>query len=451
MIVSAAIAACAGVALAITVVKGRRDVTHPAVAFGVLWFLFTALAQLRLTPFEHAWSGGFAALVFAGAVALLSAILLATGGTCTRGSMFASRAQYDGSRLMLAAGLFIVAGVAGVAAKASILGGIPLVSGRIDVLRSSAYGSEGEIRVPAWSTFLTNGFYIAFWLLLAAIWCGWARSRQRRVIVFAGLAVTVVGAFSGASRNALLFMLAVPFVAVYQACPRLSRRAVFGVAGASLLTLIAMSVIFLVRAEQREAGRVTFLSQELEETPIAARPLLPLYFGGAFPFEAERRLAAAVPGEFGYGYGVSTLQGLPDAFFPQGKSPYREIVGELTYESSAESPYWTVATYQGRALADFGAPGVVLVSILLGLLFGGVYRACRGRSGLFPLAVLGYTAYYAGFLFYDNLVSLTAMSVAFDVVVLAVVDWFARCRPEPAVPIFTARPPERERDTPALP
>ena len=421
-----AIAGASLLAAAATVALGRRDLSRPAVAFGALWFGCIAAAQLRLTTFERQWSLEFTALVFGGGVALVAATVFAGGTAPARGAMSAARFVYDPTRLVIASVALVAGGVAGLAWKASIIGGVPLFSGQIDVLRARAYGAEGEIAVPAPATFLTNGFHLACWSLLVALWAGWGRSLSRRTVAAACLLAAVVGALSGGSRNLVLLLIAVPVIAAYVLHPRLSPRHMAGVAAVAAVAVAGLSAVYLLRAEQREAGRDTFLNRELDALPAPLRPLLPLYIGGVFPFEAERRLTDAVPTRFSYSNGVATLQGLPDALFPAGKVIYGDVVASLTYETTATTPYWTVATYQGRAILDFGALGVVVISLLLGLSLGGAYRWARGRAGFFPLAVVAYVAYYAAFMLYDNLASVAVMSAAYDLLAIAVVDRIAR-------------------------
>ena len=64
---------------------GRRDLTHPAVAFGSVWFFFVAVAQLQLTDFERVWSLGFSAMVVGGGILFAAAALWAGGTDPLRG------------------------------------------------------------------------------------------------------------------------------------------------------------------------------------------------------------------------------------------------------------------------------------------------------------------------------------------------------------------------------
>src|SRR3954469_21829904 len=52
--------------VAVTAYLGRRDLSRPAVVFGLAWFAFVAAAQLQLTPTEADWSAAFAATTIGG-------------------------------------------------------------------------------------------------------------------------------------------------------------------------------------------------------------------------------------------------------------------------------------------------------------------------------------------------------------------------------------------------
>jgi hypothetical protein len=115
---------------------GRHDLTHPAVAFGAVWFAWVAISQLRVTEVEGPWSVGFAAVVFGGAFLLMAAALVAGGTAVVRGTI---RPRPLDPRVVVAAALVLgLGGVAGLAWEAHILGGIPLFSGETDVLRGRA-------------------------------------------------------------------------------------------------------------------------------------------------------------------------------------------------------------------------------------------------------------------------------------------------------------------------
>jgi hypothetical protein len=148
---------------------GRRDLTHPAVAFGVAWFLSVAITQLELTPFVHAWSVSFALMVIGGGLAFVAAATIAAGTDPARGTVRPKRSDYEPRRILLAALVLLASGLLGRWLESRILGGVPLLSGNIDVLRARAYGN-GNVAVPAYVTFLNNGFYLGGWCLLAYLW-----------------------------------------------------------------------------------------------------------------------------------------------------------------------------------------------------------------------------------------------------------------------------------------
>ena len=392
---------------------GRRDLAHPAVAFGLAWFICVAITQLDLTTFVQPWSGSFALLVFGGGLAFVAAATIAAGTAPARGTVAPRRSDYDPGRILLAALILIASGFLGRWLESRILGGVPLLSGNIDALRSNAYGN-GNVAIPSYVTFLSNGFYLGGWCLLAYLWLRWRElSRLATAAVSGGVVLAAVGALAGGSRNVFLYAMAVPLVAVYASTQRLPRRAIGSIAVAVALLLVVFSGVYIVRSGgNADTGQ-----------PRILRPLVPLYVATAYPFEAERRYVLAMPGKFSPTRGGATLASLPDAAFPHGKPPLGNMIGTLTH-TSPKAPNWTVASYQGRIIADFGATAVLPFSILLGLLLGAGYRACRGRRGLLALAAVGIIAYYAAFMTYDNLLSFS-LGVFYDLVVVACVAAFA--------------------------
>jgi oligosaccharide repeat unit polymerase len=426
--IPAAVAGSAAALIAIAIlVLGRLDLTRPAVTFGVVWFAFVALAQLRLTRQESPWPTGFTLLVFAGALVFIAASLLAGGTAPARGRISVRRDDYDARRLVLVALVLVAGGAIGAAYKAHVLGGVPLLSGDADVLRARAYRAGRSI-VPAWSSMLTNGFYLGMWCTLAALWIR-RRDASRRAL--AGLLALAGVAFFGvaleASRNLVLFALAVPGVALYLLVPpaRGRERLVRPLAAVAIVALVVGGG-FALRLWQADTTSTAYLDSELRGQPAMVRPFLPLYINGVFPLEAEHRLYLQFPAREPYKLGAYTLLSLPDATFPEGKRSYGSTLTQLMEVGVAGGGLaWNVATYQGRMWADLGWTGVILGSLLLGLGFGRLYRWGRSHEGLLAVAVVAYVAYYSGFMIYDNLLSFTLIGV-YDLAAILVVERYAR-------------------------
>jgi hypothetical protein len=390
------------------------------------------MAHLRLTDLEGTWSAGFTALVFGGGIAFVVAAVLAAGTAPARGNIQLSRADYDVRRLVIIAVLLLVAGAGGAYYKAHALGGIPLLSENADVVRGRA-GLNGHGSIPAWSTALTDGFYLSMWMSLVALWVLPRDSRRWRwrsagLVLLAGVAL--FGAMLEASRNITLLALAIPAIAAYLIARPRGRRARFAQIGIGLaIVVVVVGGAFVLRLVQTQSPAHTYLTAELKRQPPALKPLIPLYINGVFPLEAERRLYHEVPGHQPYGLGGYSLPSLPNALFPAGKPDYGNVVGGLMqnqFKALSEGGLtWTVATYQGRAYADLGPLGVVLVSLLLGLGFGRLYRWARRRDGLLSLAIVAYVAYYSAYMVYDSLLSFTVIAV-FDLAVILVLEQYLR-------------------------
>lgn len=437
----------AALAIAVaTLVLGRRDVTRPAVAFGSVWFGCIALAQLRLTEVETQWSPGFTRLAFAGGLAFMLAATVAGGTAHARERIRVSRDHYMASRLVKAGLLLAAGGLAGVAYKAHVLGGIPLLSNRADELRGHAI-QGGEVAVPAWSSALTDGFFLAMWCFLAAIWMLWKRTPRRNII---GLGLLAAGSLFGvallASRNSILFAVSVPVAAAYLSHRAQRRSARLGLVAITLATVAAIiGGLFVVRLS--EGGqRDTFLHREMDRQALLVRPVIPFYINAVYPLEAASRVYRAVPQQQPYTDGGSSLTSLPDAAFPEGKPAIGSTFAVLMRSQVPGSPTWSVATYQGRLYADGGWQIVLLGSLLLGLGFGALYRWARSRSGFLALAVVGYLAYYSAFMVYDNFLSFSIIAI-YDLAVVALVDFYARGRVRATIASLIQPPGEAETTT----
>jgi hypothetical protein len=419
----------AGVACVLVVAAlylGRRDLAHPAWAFAIPWFLWVAVAQLRLTTFEHSWSFSYAALVIGGGLLFSFGAVLAAGFAPVRGTLHVSMNRYSVPRFVaIAVALLITAGI-GLAWKASIVGGVPLFSGEIDVLRARAHSEEHH--VPGLVTVLTDGFLLALWLALASLVIAWdSLAISRRLSLGALATAAFLGTASSGSRNSMLGAIAVPIVAWYvlsrQSSSWRRRLIIFGGAVALVLLLAGYTA---VRSGQTESPSERFAAHQAHGDQIRRAALL-LYMGGVFGFEVERRVTELVPKHSQYANGVATLQLLPDRLFPHGK-PFYDSVTTSTGLYDSTAPFWTVATYQGRAFIDFGVAGITFESLLLGLILGGAYRLCRSRSWLISTVIAGYAAYYALFLFYENLISINP-TFAYDLLGLAIIEFCSR-KPE---------------------
>ena len=416
-IVAVALALCASLLWI-----GRRDLTHPAVAFGVVWFVWVAISQLRVTDAEGAWSLGFASIVFGGAFLFIAAAVISGGTAAVRGTIRPARPD---ARILLAAALVLgVCGAAGLAWEAQILGGVPLFSGNTDVLRGRAY-TAGH-RVPSVVGYLVDGLHVTFWLLLTTIALTWRRWSWRRQLPLAILALAAfVAAAAGGSRNALLFTVLVPVFAAYALRQEpFTIRQRTAIVAAGVLIVAFLGAFSVYRTDQKTSGLHGFVERSAPHSSAAYRAAFLVYIGGALGFESERRLVAEMPSWFSYDSGVSSLEVLPDRLFPNGKPSFSSVVaaGIRNREPDVD---WTVATYQARPFYDFGVGGVLLVSIITGLILGAAYRLARGKEWFLAAVVVGIVAYYSAFLFYVNQLSLDR-TWAYDLVALAVVEYLAR-------------------------
>ncbi|MEA2436277.1 MAG: hypothetical protein QOF65_833 [Thermoleophilaceae bacterium] len=406
-----------------TAYLGRRDLSRPPVVFGVLWFAFVALAQLQLTTAESDWSAGFAAATIGGGLVFMIGALAAGGTRPARGTVSLEPAQYMPRRLLAIALVLMVGGTAGWVYKAHVLGGVPLLSDSVDIVRARAFA----VGLPAWSSALTGGFYLAFWVLVAAAHITWKSARpMQRAALLALAAVSLFGVALDGSRNLVLLAVIVPLVAGYVLLPRATRGlTVLRATAAVAIVALIVGGLFVARFAHGQAGNTgnQFVQHQLDSHSPLLRPFIPLYVNAVLPLDGSQSLRDAIPANAPWGRGAYSLMSLPDAAFPDGKPDYPGIVGRQLLTRGAG--FWVVATYQGRSYGDFGEAGVIVSSLLLGLMFGGAYRFAIGRSGLFALALIGYIAHYTAYLTYDNLLSFTLIAF-YDLVVVYVADRLAR-------------------------
>ena len=425
---AALIALLAGAIVVLGVYLGRRDLTRPAVVFAVVFFGFAAAAQLQLTALDRDWSTGFAALTVGGGIAFIVAALLASGTRGARGTLEIDPRAYRSNRVLVAAALLIIGAIIGWSYKSTVLDGIPLLSGEADITRARAVEQGGEVAVPAWSSALTGGFHLAFWCLLASLWSGRGiDSGLRRFALGTLSAIALFGVALEASRNLVLLAVGVPLIAAYVlSAPARRAGVVLRVAAVSAIVFVVVGGAFIARLEQTGATNSAnqFVKDELRRQPVPLKPLIPVYVNGVLPFVGYQGAYEAIPRTAEWGYGGYSLTSFPDVAFPEGKPDLGSVV-RTNMPSDRYGGFWTVATYQGRAYGDAGPVGVIGVSVLLGLLFGGLYRWARGRAGLLAPVLIGYGAYYTAYMAYDNLLSFTLIAF-YDIAVIAGVERYVR-------------------------
>jgi oligosaccharide repeat unit polymerase len=430
-----AIAALAVSAMVAVVALSRRNLVHPAAAFGLPFFFFVAAAQLHLTHFMHDWSASFAAMVLGGGALFCAGAFFACGTRAPRLNL--ARADYPRpNRLLIAVVLLAIGAAIGWAYKSTIPGGVPVFSGHIDAERLRAHDAGG---FPAWSTFLTDGARLGSWLLLAYAYLRWRESsRALRAAMIVGALLLALGSGLGASRNELVLTFAVPLIAIYAVRRTRGLRLTWRPVVAGLLGLVLISGVYIYRVEQGPPDSYAYLNTGSGAPATLKRAVLPLFIAGAYPLEDERRLTEAMPSNYSFLRGAASLSSLPDFTLPGGK-PLGDILGALSVEES-EGIHWTVGSYQAQAFADGGTLGVLLISLLLGLGLGCAYRSVRDRSGLFAIATTAYIAYVAAFMVYSNLLSFS-LNPFYELAVIAGVDaWARRGRLGKLSPVDLAQP-----------
>jgi oligosaccharide repeat unit polymerase len=411
LVATMALALCAGYGFA-----GKKDLSRPHVILPAVWFLAVAVAQLKLLDFETAWSTETTAVVFGAPLLFSLTCWLASTGCPDRPNTL-PETKPDTGRLRVAAIALLLGGCAGLAWKSTLLGGIPLLSDSIDELRSA-----GGIRIPAYVTFLTDGFFLSSWVAAVSLIGGKGRGRLLEwCLLIAGFA----GVALSASRNTMLLTIAIPLISMYRAglLRAFSARQFWLRAAVALAVASIVSGLFFYRTSQHShtAFEEQFYGKTVRETPVLLRPMLPVYIGLAVPFETLNRLIETPPPEGGAG--AYSLPGVPPQIWPLG-SRYKLylVTGLLT-----QPYYFNVATFVGGFYADGRLLGAFVGSILLGLAFGFMWRIFASKNSLAYAVLSAYVVYLTAFLLYEDLLGFYTLSVVWDMLVLGyVLSWSTR-------------------------
>ena len=408
-VVSSLLAACFGF-------FGRYDLSRPHVALPLAWYTAAAIAQLKVLDYETEWSPTASWLILTCPLLFALGSWTVSGGT-TRPT-FAQPMELlnslSRSRLVLAGLVLLAVGILGTYVKSRITGGLLLLSDDID-------RNRGGARVSGWVTLMTDCAFIAFWVFLlrltrpgGRVWIG----------LLAGSALFLVAL--NASRNVILLALLVPAVYCYLigATSRLRGRAAVGVTAFVLICLLTASGLFYLRTSQHRGSAFEsyFYSDVVATTPVALRPLLPLYISMATPFETYNRITDVFPRAEGYGGGSFSTYGIPPVLNPIERTSLYERTGPLS-----RPYYFNVATYQAPLYADGGWAWVAIGSLLFGIALGAARTWLVVRRTAASIAVAAYLTYLTVFLVYENVFGLFTMSVIWDMIVVAgVLGWASR-------------------------
>lgn len=359
------------------------------------WYALAFAARASLTSYQTPWSARTSWLVLVGPIFLWLGYKLVIRGTSDPPPD--TRPQAEGiitaGRAIVVSIILCLVGIAGLIAKARILGTLPALSPHIDDLRSA--GSH----IPALVTFATNCSSLAFWVAATALLEARPSAAERNLLTGIAAASLISTAAHG-SRNTVAFTIVVLiFFMALRGRFRLTGRAAIITAVA---IVAATTVVFIFRTSQdteNTFGRY-FYSRGVAQTTVG-RAAMGEYISVAYPFETFNREVTyfADPARRGQGrytgYGYSALTG--------GLVHGRNLI-DVSRELSKPF-FFNVGTYLGTLFADFGVAGALLGSALFGAVLGALRRVWRRRASLLSTWILAYALYIVAFFCYEDLLA----------------------------------------------
>jgi oligosaccharide repeat unit polymerase len=359
------------------------------------WYALAFAARASLTSYQTTWSARTSWIVLVGPIFLWLGYKLVTRGTVDPGQN--AKPAIDGtiiaSRAIVVSVILGMVGIAGLIAKARILGTLPALSPHIDELRSA--GSH----IPAFVTFATNCSTLAFWVASTALLEARLSAAERNILT--GIAATsLISTAAHGSRNTVAFTIVVLifFTALRGRIRLTGRTAVL----AAITIVVCTTVVFIFRTSQdteNAFGRY-FYSRGVAQTTLG-RAVMGEYISVAYPFETFNREVGyfADPSRRGHGrytgYGYSALTG--------GLVHGRSLI-DVSRELSKPF-FFNVGTYLGTLFADFGPAGALIGSALFGGILGALRRAWRRRPSLLATWALAYALYIVAFFSYEDLLA----------------------------------------------
>jgi oligosaccharide repeat unit polymerase len=359
------------------------------------WYALAFAARASLTTYQTTWSVRTSLAVLVGPIFLWLGYKAFTRGTSDPAphAKLEINAIVSASRAIVVSIILGMVGIAGLIAKARILGTLPALSPHIDDLRSAGR------HIPALVTFATNCSSLAFWVASTALLEAKLSAAERSILT-AIAATSLISTAAHGSRNTVAFTIVVLiFFMALRGRIRLTGRA----AVLTAITIVACTtVVFIFRTSQdteNTFGRY-FYSQGVAQTTLG-RAAMGEYISVTYPFETFNREVAyfSDPSRRGHGrytgYGYSALTG--------GLVHGRDLV-DVSRELSKPF-FFNVGTYLGTLFADFGVAGVLVGSALFGSTLGALRRVWRRRPSLLATWTLAYALYIVAFFSYENLLA----------------------------------------------
>jgi oligosaccharide repeat unit polymerase len=391
-------------------VKGSEpyDLFNPVRVFGALWCLCLSLASMRLIPIISDWNSLMWSCLLTGLVSFIAGFALAgqiwkERGIDTAPERVQERLQSvlvsNGNTLLIAAACIVV-GTAVLGYEYHLIGGIPILADDVDFIRMELFGVAGNGN-PAFNTlfikimhffveFTKYGVFLSFIVLVQ-------RKPKSRRVVIACLFLMFAGTLAYVSQAGRTFMIDI---------------------------VVTCAVLF------------HYLRQRIRFTQLVAAGLVIFIFlgiagslrtqtsGSEALIERIRSGSGLPEGQFwdGVGFGYLTLTESFEVFYrltsdlttttkpAEGFTLYgfhRFIPRANIQEFAADlyTPVFITPTYLGEFYADYGLPGILLGSLILGLFYGWAYSRGAEHNRLYWIYVRAMLITMLFFFPYVNLFS----------------------------------------------
>ncbi len=359
--------------LAVVIWATGYDFFAPGPIFALTWSSALAVAQLPLFP-SFNWSGEMWFLATVPPSVFAVAGVVGAGGTAFGG--WARRPQFDAAKatsFILPLAAFIGLGVAGWVYFYQALGTIPLLSGRIDEVRFAEF--------PFAALVATRFGHVA--VIVCGLLTLTAPARWRPWFFLLACLGTIPMLLSGGRLYpvSVVASAGVAGILIRGLDKRLVCAALLGVA----LMLAASSALWFRRLDQQADN--TFKSY-LDNRLAPSRPAL---------------LVWTIPLQMSVGSNMLTLGDLVEngALEREAEPGWFSLrfldrfaaskdLEEVAREHSRFNQVTT--TYMGEFYADFGLAGPLVYSVIVGFVYGLLYRWMRASRRLIPALLYAYSA-----------------------------------------------------------
>jgi oligosaccharide repeat unit polymerase len=385
------------------------DLLHPVRIFGSLWCFCLSLASMRLLPIISDWNFLMWSCVTTGLISFMAGFWLAerswrgnrnVSELVTPEEKFGS-IEMPTRRTLITAGLCIATGVAVLTYEYYLIGGIPILADNVDAMRTEIFGVAGQGN-PAFNTlfirvihffveFTKYGVFFAFIVLVQKE----RKSRKATLVCTFLILFGTLGYISQAGRMFLVDIL-ITCVVLFHYLRRRIRVVELGSAVAILFILLGIAGS--LRTQTGSTGSLV---------------------------ERVRAGSGLPEGQFwdGIGFGYLTLTESFEVFYrlttdlqtttrpSEGFLFYslHRIVPRANIQEFAMNLYsgaFVTPTYMGEFYADYGIAGILIGSLVLGLLYGWVYLQGAHSNVLFWLYARAMFIQMVFFFPYVNLFSM---------------------------------------------